>query len=66
MVFGQFFTKYEGRNYHGHQSTLEIVKQVGFYFQNEVGKLWLYASESLIIDSKLFFDKLLETFPCIV
>ena len=45
---------------------LEKVKKLGFYFQNEAGKLWRYASESLIIDSKLFFDKLLENFPCIV
>ena len=40
----------------------ETRKSLHFYFENGVEKLWGYPSKTTILDSKLFFRKLLENF----
>ena len=49
----------------------ETRKSLHFYFENGVEKLWGYPSKTTILDSKLFFRKLLENFlfvawPCLI
>ena len=49
----------------------ETRKSLHFYFENGVEKLWGYPSKTTILESKLFFRKLLENFlfiarPCFI